>query len=524
MPVEVLGGHDVGVGTQKSDVSLRRGYLIALGAALLLYVVSVAPGELWQDSGLAQVRVLQRDLKGSSGLALSHPLYYAIAILFQGLPFSQSAYKTNLVSAIFGALTVANVALLLRRLTGRWDAAAIGATSLAVSHTFWQHCSLAEVYSVSTAILSGQLLSLERFFATRHRAWIVLAYLLSGVEFSNHPLALLTLAVTGLVTLWMIARKELHFFTLVLCGAAWFLGAGLMLALMVRQVAAGMPVTEVLRSALVGDFSAAVFNLFPTPLLLARSALYLVLNFPTPIALLAFVGLARLRSLRPPHMGVFLAGLTLIHLYWAIRYDVPDQYTFFIITAMNLSILIGIGVSAVLEWKPQARKPLVALALLPVAAYFLLPRLAAHWELPLGTRSLPYREEYYYFLRPWKTGYIGPEHFADEMFSWLPPFSVLIADQTTVRPLHYRRLTSEPDHQLLIFPRMRDEVGWDGADEDFLLDRIRAGGVYVVTPFSPYVPEWLLSGRYEFEKAGSVFRVVLRGASSTSAPSTGTAQ
>ncbi len=90
---------------------LAREYLITLAAASALYLISVAPGPLWQDSGMAQNRVLRYDLFGDLGLALSHPLYYVLAIVFQWLPLTESALKTNLVSALFGAITVANIFL-----------------------------------------------------------------------------------------------------------------------------------------------------------------------------------------------------------------------------------------------------------------------------------------------------------------------------------------------------------------------------------------------------------------------------
>ena len=86
-----------------------REYLLAVGLALALYLLTMAPGLVWQDSGMSQVRVLEHDLVGRLGLALSHPLFYTIVIAFQGLPFASSAFKTNLVSVVFGTLTVANV-------------------------------------------------------------------------------------------------------------------------------------------------------------------------------------------------------------------------------------------------------------------------------------------------------------------------------------------------------------------------------------------------------------------------------
>jgi hypothetical protein len=73
----------------QSDITPRSGalrtWLSTLAIALVVYVVSLAPGPLWQDSGLAQVRILQRDLFGDLGLALSHPLYYLLALAAQWL-------------------------------------------------------------------------------------------------------------------------------------------------------------------------------------------------------------------------------------------------------------------------------------------------------------------------------------------------------------------------------------------------------------------------------------------------------
>jgi len=136
-------GNTSGIGVQRAAGAVRTyEYFVVLLAAGTLYVATVAPGPLWQDSGLAQLRVLRHDLRGGLGLALSHPLFYLIAIAVQAVPWGESAYKTNLVASLFGAVTVANVYLLLRLLGGRTAAAAVGAVSLAVAHTFWQHCAL----------------------------------------------------------------------------------------------------------------------------------------------------------------------------------------------------------------------------------------------------------------------------------------------------------------------------------------------------------------------------------------------
>ena len=196
-PVESAGANTSG-----------RDYLLVLGISLVFYFICAAPGVLWQDSGMAQIRVLQHDVVGRLGLALSHPLYYLTAIGFQILPFSESAFKTNLVSVVFGALTVANVYLLLLMMKRARLGAAIGALSLLVAHTFWQHCALAEVYTLSTALMTAELLCLHRYCETGRVRWLTLLFFANGLGVSNHMLAVLSLACYACFVLLALWRRK----------------------------------------------------------------------------------------------------------------------------------------------------------------------------------------------------------------------------------------------------------------------------------------------------------------------------
>ena len=85
----------------------------------MLYIVSCAPGPLWQDSGLIQLRVWHNDIEGFLGLAISHPLFYILAIGAKYIPLGEFAHRVNLVSAIAAAVAVANTFLLVRLWLGR---------------------------------------------------------------------------------------------------------------------------------------------------------------------------------------------------------------------------------------------------------------------------------------------------------------------------------------------------------------------------------------------------------------------
>lgn len=501
-----------------------RAYLKALLLAGGLYVLTVAPGPLWQDSGLAQNRTLAHDFIGPGGLALSHPLYYLLTISFQNLPFHESAYKTNLVSVVFGAVTVANVVLLIGLLTGRWGGAAIGGMSLAVAHTFWQHCALAEVYTVTTALLTAEALCVRQFLVTRKTGWLCLLFLCNGLGTSNHMLASLSLLCDLILICYAVQMKYVGLKSVPILALCWLCGASIYLFLIVSRIASGAGITDTIRSALVGGYGDRVLNILPTRRMLMNSLLYIALNFPTPLILLPICFWVSRGKRNGPEstggvnhaIGWYLAGATTLYLVWAVRYNVPDQYTFFIPFYVLLAIWIGWGADAWLaRYGRRWMAGLVVAAVLPAMIYLPLPIIAQRLHLPLGlTRDVPFREPYRFFLWPWKTGYDGAERFAYEVEKILPDGALLLADSTTVRPIQYLRATGRWHRAVSVYPQ------YAGLDSGIMPTRealqavLASDRVYVVSPIPNYCPEWLLDA-CRFEPTGIIFRAIARGSPST---------
>lgn len=459
---------------------------------------------------MAQNRTIQKDLTGSLGLALSHPLYYLLTISFQALPFHESAFKTNLVSAVFGAITVANLALLVRLVTGRWRGAIVGACSLSVAHTFWQHCALAEVYTVTTALLVLELICLHQYLLTRRALWLCLLFFANGLGISNHMFASLSLICYVVVIGVMLLRRQLSIKLLPILLLVWVAGASVYLALILRQLAHGAELLPTIHSALFGDFSRNVLNLVPSRRQLVNTVLYLGLNFPTPAVFLAFLGLWRWRTVKPhDQWGGVLLAVSVIHLVWAARYNVPDQYTFFIPFIVLLCIWIGLGADTFLNRYSNSLPWLVLASLLPAAVYVPLPRLAQRLHLPLGfSRELPYRKEYEYFLQPWKTGYRGAERFALEVRDTLPAGCVVLCDTTTVEPIHYLQETGRWRPGVAVYPPLaQSEVLSAVLDRQKMDAKVFEGRAFVVSPIRTYCPGWVLTS-YRFERFGPVFRIL----------------
>jgi hypothetical protein len=124
----------------------RRDAALVFLAALALYGYTLAPGLQWGDSASLALQVHQSALHLRS--AGDHPLYVLLGMAFSLLP-GEVAYNLTQLSAVAGALAVALVLRIASRLAGARSAGFFAAAALAVSHAFWLHAVIAEVYTLN---------------------------------------------------------------------------------------------------------------------------------------------------------------------------------------------------------------------------------------------------------------------------------------------------------------------------------------------------------------------------------------
>src|ERR1043166_3692315 len=301
-------------------------------ASLALYAITCAPGVVWQDSAVFQMRVAQFDLHSNLGLALAHPLYIVFCKLFTFLPFGSQAHRVNLFSGFCAAACLAILTDVLLNITRNRLASLIAVALLAVSHTFWKHAVLAEVMTLYGLGLAAELWLVERFIARKQTAFLVMAFFANGLGASNHLLAILHLPAYGALVSCLMVRSQLRWGTALQCAAAYLAGLSPYLALCIQEVVRGRGVPEVIHSALFGEgFGSSVLNTsiaFVRQLM--RTAEYFALNFPTPLVLAALAGIPFiLRGNKDQAVPSFAAGIFAVAFVFAFRYPVPDQYVFF---------------------------------------------------------------------------------------------------------------------------------------------------------------------------------------------------
>jgi Protein O-mannosyl-transferase TMEM260-like len=154
--------------------------ILCFCAAFALYARTTAPGVLDDDGGEFQTNIYR--------LGVSHtgyPLYFLLAKFWTlVLPIGSVAYRANLFSGLFGALTVALIYVTMRVLVDSRPAAFFTAILFAVSRVEWSQSVIPRVYTLNSFfVVLIALLALLWRSGRVPLHWVVFAF---GLSLTNH--------------------------------------------------------------------------------------------------------------------------------------------------------------------------------------------------------------------------------------------------------------------------------------------------------------------------------------------------
>lgn len=419
-------------------------WLMVAAVAFILYTLTANRGAQWQDCGLFILNIVQGELVNPLGLALTHPLHYWLGRLAIWPGVLEPSFAITLVSSLGAAMAVANVFGGVRALTDRRSVALWAATSLAMAHTFWKLATVAEVYTISAALLAGECWGLILFMRTGRRTHLWAALLLNGLGIGNHLQATLMLPVWLGVLAWGLAGRRIRWADMAVGGLLWLVGTLPYSGLVAVEMAQSGDWRVTLRSALFGSSSLGyadnVFNMALSARLLAVSGGFTLLSFPNLLLSAAAYGLWRWRGLGlPKGLRAALGVGLLVHAGFACRYNVVDQYTFFLPAYVLTAILGGAGAAAVLAWAPSARRRAIWAAIIMLAAtpavYAAAPPIARWFGVLEGVaRHKPYRDDYVYLLTPWSVVERSADRMGREAVALAGPDGVILVEDPMGRP------------------------------------------------------------------------------------------
>ena len=486
-------------------------YLIVLTASGLLYAFTCAPTVLWQDSGIFIYRIWNNNIEGSLGLALSHPLYIMLGQIAKFIPFGELAYKINLISAISAAAAVANLFLLLKLLTGKNLPALIGASSLAVSWTFWRHAVIAETYCLFAAQMLAELVLLLQYTKTKKLKYLYFLGLFNGLTIANHMLGVIGLACYGIFLIILLTKKQItvrNFLTFILM---WIIGALPYEYLIIKNF--------VLTGDILGTLSSAAFGILwkkdvlqttISKKIILEDIIFILYSFPTLNFILFFFGLwAMLKAKTDKSFTSIVIAMLALYFLFAFRYTVADRYAFFIPFYCLVAFAIGTGADVTLKkYGNKLFYLLMLFVLTAIPVYYVTPDIAKKYYKALAQRrQRPYRDEYRYFLQPWKQNDRGAERFAREVLQTVEENAVIYAYGTDVTTILYVQEIQGVRPDVRVVSEYYSSKNAPALTEDTIERLMENSAVYVVSPFPGYCPQFLLE-QYKFKQVGILWKVV----------------
>jgi PAS domain-containing protein len=421
--------------------AVRRRWLLLLVflAALAFYVPQTCPTVGYVDAPRYVRKAVQLELGIRS---IDHPLFMVVAHGFAGLPLGGNpAWRVNLVSAVFGALTVALLFGLVSELAGGPWWGLLGAGAALTMWNLWWSSTEAEVYTLNAAFLVGILWAMLRASRSGDRRYLVLALFLHGLGLVNHQMLVLLLPGMLLLALltWRGRWRELLDWRL---AAAWLTGFSLYLALVVRELF-HRPAPEVLSLITGGEFSGRMLQSGGLAELVEygiRFVAVMLASLDLLYVLLALYGIRQLfRDER--RYAWFLAVDWLVMTFFFVNYRVPDRF-FFYLPSFLVAIPFTVA-GAQRAWSRWGRRrlgrwmliaalvfPVVGRPMMYAAAVDAVREIMLQLGEQLTDAYVPHiagRDDYRYYVYPSKRGEYSGDRYRRLMES-APRGAVIIDD------------------------------------------------------------------------------------------------
>lgn len=377
--------------------------------------------------------------------AWDHPLYIVLGYtLSRALPFVDSLWLVNFISAIFGSASVMLAFLLCYRFTNSLWVAAYAALALAVSHTFWWHSSTPEVYTLFVFLLLLSIYFLDTFEKTGNDSALTFSAFSLGLAMSDHILAVLALPALLLYFLW--ARKfaglQIREWNKYVPAAVGFFSGFSLYILQFVRLSREIEISKVASSAAGSTFLNGLGAFSPG--VIAESfftyLLFLLLQFGPLGIMLGIIGFRHI--FRDTDLASRkIAALYAVYTLFGIFYRVTDQFAFFMTSHVFFALLMGIGAlqlfSALKERQRVFLRLILALTIVGAPPlYRALPRLMqqngfgdAFLRIPqIGTGL---RDGLAYYIDPNKRGDFAAHTFGEQTIKALAPQAVVIAEWYT---------------------------------------------------------------------------------------------
>ena len=337
------------------------------GSALFLLIISVylftlAPTIGFRDSGDMVTASYLLGISHPSGF----PLYMLTGKAFSFIPVSEIAVRYNLLSALFGALSVMLVFFSVKSFAKSASAALIVSAVLAFSGTFWVYSSFAEKYSLY-AFFAALLIWFAVNFKDKYLPLIIFTL---GLALTHH-LAIIAVFIPMLYLMSVAGKKCNNPVRWLILTLLFFLPLCLYFYLPLRASSTplnwGTPDTlkKIIDHISANDYRYAMFTASPVSIF-EKLYLHLVKNYINEFTLAGFMllvlGFWRLYK-EKLQLGIFLLGVIAVNTFLFVNYNIVDPQniaTYYFSSFVSAAVVMGVGLKWLFDFTGRYKKYMVA--------------------------------------------------------------------------------------------------------------------------------------------------------------------
>jgi len=159
--------------------------VLAFVIPFIIYILTLERKLIGGDTSWFVLQILEMSPMVPTG----YPVFSMLGKLFTFLPVGDIAFRLNLFSAVFGALTASVLFLALNRMTKNSFVSFISSMIFAFTLPFWEVANRLEFDTLHTFFLALVFFSAVLYNEKRTRKYLYLFAFCWGLSLTNHPLA-----------------------------------------------------------------------------------------------------------------------------------------------------------------------------------------------------------------------------------------------------------------------------------------------------------------------------------------------
>jgi len=159
--------------------------ILAAAVPFIFYVLTLERKLIGGDTSWYMSELPQMSLLPPTG----YPVFSIIGKLFSIIPIGPLALRLNLISAVFGALTILFLFLAINKLAKNEYAALIASLSFAFVYPYWFFASRLEFDTLNSFFIAISLFAIFSYKESPSRKNLYFCFACLGFLFTNHPIA-----------------------------------------------------------------------------------------------------------------------------------------------------------------------------------------------------------------------------------------------------------------------------------------------------------------------------------------------